>query len=141
MSELKTKVNDASVDKFIGSIENSDKRKDAKKIIDMMSEVTKETPRMWGSSIVGFGKYHYKYPSGREGDWMKVGFSPRKLNLTLYLGYVVKAEDDVLKLLGKYKLGKGCLYINKLSDVDESRLRLLVKQSYERMDQYDSVEK
>ena len=133
MSELKTKKNEASVEGFLKSVENEKRREDSFVVLDLMKEVTSEKPTMWGTSIVGFGSYHYKGASGREGDWMKVGFSPRKQNMTLYIMDGFGSYDSLLDKLGKYKTGKSCLYINKLEDVDQTVLRKLVKQSFKSM--------
>ena len=130
MSEVKTKKNEASVEGFLKSVENEKRREDSFVVLDLMKEVTGEKPTMWGTSIVGFGSYHYKGASGREGDWMKVGFSPRKQNMTLYIMDGFGSYDSLLDKLGKYKTGKSCLYINKLEDVDQTVLRELVKQSF-----------
>jgi hypothetical protein len=128
--ENKTQVNDASVADFINSIEDEQKRNDSLEIIRMMQQVTKEQPKMWGPSIVGFGSYHYKYESGREGDSPRIGFSPRKQNMTLYLSRGIENNQDLLKNLGKHSTGKGCLYIKKLSDVDKDVLKELLSQSH-----------
>jgi Domain of unknown function (DU1801) len=133
MSDVKTKKNEASVDGFLKSVENEKRREDSFVVLDLMKEVTGEKPTMWGTSIVGFGSYHYKGASGREGDWMKVGFSPRKQNMTLYIMDGFGSYDSLLDKLGKYKTGKSCLYINKLEDVDQTVLRKLVKQSFKSM--------
>jgi len=133
MSEPKTKKNSAGVEGFLKSVENEKRREDSFAVLDLMKEVTGEEPTMWGTSIVGFGTYHYKYASGREGDWMKVGFSPRKKNLTLYIMEGFSSYDSLLDKLGKYSTGKSCLYINKLEDVDQAVLKELVKQSVETM--------
>lgn len=133
MAELKTKVNKASVDKFVKSIKDEQTREDCYKILDIMQKATKAEPKMWGTSIVGFGDYHYKYASGREGDWFLVGFSPRKQNLTIYLMDGLDVHKDLLKKLGKYSTGKGCLYIKKLEDVDIKVLKELVSKSVKRM--------
>ena len=132
-AELKTKVNTASVEGFLNSVEDEQKRADCFEILKMMKQVTKETPRMWGSSIVGFGSYHYKGASGREGDWMLTGFSPRKQNLTLYLMGGFDLHKDLLKKLGKYKTSVGCLYIKTLDDVDKTVLKKLVTESVKTM--------
>ena len=129
MAELKTKVNDASVTAFLNKIEDEEKRKDSFEILKIMTQVTKEEPKMWGSSIVGFGSYHYKGASGREGDWLLTGFSPRKQNLTLYLMGGFNTHTDLLKKLGKHKTSVGCLYIKKLEDVDVKVLKELIKKS------------
>ena len=131
--ELKTIVNDASVEGFLNSVADEQKRKDCFEILRLMEQVTKEAPKMWGSSIVGFGSYHYKGASGREGDWMLTGFSPRKANLTLYILGGFDLSRDLLMKLGKHKTGKGCLYINKLDDVDKEVLKELVAESVKTM--------
>lgn len=132
MAELKTKKNNESVDDFINAVESEQKRNDAFEILEMMKQITKEKPKMWGSSIIGFGDVRYKYASGREGDWFKVGFSPRKANVSLYLmGCDISKADSILGRLGKYKTGKGCLYINKLADIDKEVLKELIKEGYE----------
>ncbi len=120
----------ASVAKFIDAVENETRRKDAKTLLAMMKKVTGEKAVMWGPSIIGFGKYHYKYESGREGDMCLVGFSPRKANMVLYvLGY--GEGEPLLKKLGRHKHGVSCLYVNKLDDVDLGVLEKLIKKSYE----------
>jgi hypothetical protein len=129
MYELKTKINDADVAAFLHSVEDEQKRQDAFAILEMMREITGEEPKMWGPSIVGFGSYHYKYPSGQEGDWFRTGFSPRKQNLTLYIMNGVETYPDHLARLGKHKIGKSCLYIKKLADVDMEVLREMIRQS------------
>jgi hypothetical protein len=127
--ELKTKVNDASVEGFLNSVTDEQKREDCFEILRLMEQVTKEEPKMWGSSIVGFGSYHYKGASGREGDWLLTGFSPRKENLTLYIMGGFDLHQDLLKKLGKHKTSVGCLYIKKLDDVDKEVLKELVAES------------
>ena len=133
MSDVKTRKNEASVEGFLKSVENDKRREDSFVVLDLMKEVTGEKPTMWGTSIVGFGSYHYKGASGREGDWMKVGFSPRKQNMTLYIMDGFDSNDSLLQKLGKYKTRKSCLYINKLEDVDQTVLRKLVQQSFKSM--------
>lgn len=133
MSELKTQKNDASVEDFLEGVENEQKRDDSKRIVELMHDVTGEDPAMWGESIVGFGEYTYRYASGREGEWMLVGFSPRKQNLTVYIMSGFKEYEDLLRRLGKHKTGKSCLYINKLDDVDIEVLEELVAKSVEHM--------
>ena len=128
-AELKTKVNEASVTGFLNGVEDEQQRKDSFEILRMMEQVTKEQPKMWGTSIVGFGTYHYKGKSGREGDWMIIGFSPRKQNLTLYLPGGLEKHQSLLSKLGKHSTGKGCLYIKRLSDVDPNVLRQLLTES------------
>jgi hypothetical protein len=131
MAELKTKLTDASVEAFLNTLEDESKRKDAQTILQMMQDVTGEAPRMWGNSIVGFGSYRYKYASGKEGDWMLTGFSPRKQNLTLYIMSGFEINADIMSRLGKHTTGKGCLYIKKLKDVDPTVLRELITKSVE----------
>ena len=126
MAELKTKATQASVDRFLQRIKDEKKRQDCYQILTMMKKATKAEPKMWGTSIIGFGDYHYKYASGRENDWFITGFSPRKQNLTLYILSGFDGQDELLSKLGKYKTGKGCLYINKLDDVDTKVLNELV---------------
>lgn len=133
MAEPKTKPTDQSVEDFLNAISNEQKRADAFAILKLMKQVTRAEPQMWGSSIVGFGRYHYKYASGHEGDAPLAGFSPRKQNLTLYLMLGIDDYSDLLKKLGKHKTGKGCLYINKLTDVDLPTLKELVKRSVKRL--------
>ena len=133
MAELKTKVNDASVDKFLQGVKDEQVREDCYRILDIMQKGTKAEPKMWGKSIVGFGSYHYKYASGREGDWMLTGFSPRKRNLTLYIMPGFDEYDGLLKKLGKHTTGVSCLYIKKLEDVDTKVLQELVTKSVKKM--------
>jgi hypothetical protein len=133
MSELKTQKNNASVEDFLEDVDNERKREDSKRIVELMREVTGEQPAMWGDSIVGFGEYTYRYASGREGNWMLVGFSPRKQNFTLYIMSGFDKYDNLLERLGKHKTGKSCLYINKLDDVNMDILQELIKQSVEHM--------
>jgi nucleoid DNA-binding protein len=127
----KTRESDASVSDFINAIEDEVKRNDAWKLVDIMTGITGKPPKMWGPSIVGFGTYHYKYESGREGDMPIAGFSPRKAAITLYLNSATgwDANDDLLDMLGKYKLGKGCLYVKWLADVDMEKLTALIERS------------
>ena len=127
--ELKTQANDASVTDFLASVEPERRRRDALVIRDMMARITGCPPRMWGSSIVGYGSYHYKYESGREGDWFLTGFSPRKQSLTLYIMSGFSRYDALMKKLGKHTTGKSCLYIKKLEDVDLDVLRELIEGS------------
>ncbi len=129
MAELKTQVNDASVEAFLNTIEDAQKRQDSFTVLELMKEVTGAEPKMWGSSIIGFGDTHYKYATGREGDWFLTGFSPRKQNLTIYISGGFAEHAELMQTLGKHKIGKGCLYINKLSDIDQAKLRELVKRS------------
>ena len=126
MAELKTKKNNAGVAAFLNGIEDKQKRADAKKVSAMMRAATGSRAKMWGTAIVGFGSYHYKYASGREGDWMLVGFSPRKQNLTVYIMPGFKQFDALMAKLGKYSTGKSCLYLKRLADVDERVLEKLI---------------
>ena len=129
MTELKTKVNDQSVAAFLDGIADEGRRQDCYTILEMMQKASRAEPKMWGDSIVGFGSYRYKYASGREGDWLLTGFSPRKQNLTLYIMSGFSDFGELLSRLGKHKTGKGCLYIKKLTDVDLSVLQELIDQS------------
>jgi hypothetical protein len=137
VADPKTKKNDASVEAFLNAVEHDGKRADSFAILDLMREVTGEEPAMWGGSIVGFGEYTYQYASGGEGEWPLTGFAPRKKNLTLYIVPGFDAYESLLENLGKFKTGKSCLYINKLSDVDLEALRELIRQSVEHMKQQD----
>jgi hypothetical protein len=135
VAELKTKKTEASVDAFLQNIADPKQRDDAIRVMKLMREITGEPPKMWGTSIVGFGNYHYKYDSGQEGDWFIAGFSPRKGNLTLYLMPGFDGYAKLLEGLGKYKTGKSCLYIKNLDDVDWPTLTELVRQSVAQMRQ------
>jgi hypothetical protein len=131
MAELKTKQTDESVVKFLNTIQDATRRKDCFEIAEMMKRASKCPPKMWGTAIIGFGSYHYKYESGHEGDACLIGFSPRKQNITLYILGGIINHRDLLNKLGKHKTGKGCLYINKLSDVDALILEELIKISFD----------
>lgn len=131
MAEQKTKPTNVSIGDFINTVEDETKRDDSYSLLKIMKEVTGEEAVMWGPSIIGFGNYHYKYPTGTEGDWMLTGFSPRKQALTLYIMAGFTNYDDLLSKLGKYKHGKSCLYVKKLEDVDEKILRKLIASSIE----------
>jgi hypothetical protein len=131
MVELKTKATDASVEAFLEAVEHPTRKADGLELLEIMKDVTQEKPVMWGTSIVGFGTHHYKYASGREVDWFKVGFSPRKRSLTIYLTPGLDDIDDLREELGKHRVGKGCLYINKLLDVDTDVLKKIIKKSIE----------
>lgn len=133
MAELKTQKTEASVKDFIASIPDETRQRDVATLCDLLQQVTHAQPKMWGPSIVGFGDYHYKYASGRENDWFPIGFSPRKQNLTLYAMGGFEPHANLLARLGKHKLGKGCLYINKLSDVDMNVLKQLLKDCLENL--------
>jgi hypothetical protein len=133
MAELKTQPTKQSVKDFLRQVQDEKRRADCEVIVKIMSDATGAKPVMWGSSIVGFGRYRYKYDSGREGEWMITGFSPRKNDLTLYLMGCVEGFPKLMKRLGKHKTGKSCLYIKKLDDVDLDVLRELVTESVARM--------
>jgi hypothetical protein len=134
MSELKTTMNEASVPDFIHAVPDETKRKDSLTLLELFTKITGETPKMWGTSIIGFGQYHYKSErSKQEGDWPLTGFSPRKQNLTLYIMPGFDDYADLLKDLGKHKTSVGCLYINKLADVDLAVLEKLVAKSFSAM--------
>ena len=129
MSDLKTKKTRQDPEAFIEKVEHETRRKDSRIIYKMMSKITGDSGSMWGSSIIGFGHYHYKYASGREADWFLTGFSPRKASLSLYIMTGFKHYEEILSRLGKFKTGKGCLYINKLDDVDLNVLEELISES------------
>ncbi|GAA0893166.1 hypothetical protein GCM10009122_28450 [Fulvivirga kasyanovii] len=133
MAELKTKLNDESVEDFLNSVEDEQKKKDSFEVLNIMKQITGAEPKMWGSSIVGFGNYHYVYDSGREGDWFIAGFSPRKQALTLYIMAGFARYNELLQKLGKYKTGKSCLYVKKLQDIDLEVLKELIGSSVEYM--------
>lgn len=133
MAENKTKATKVSVAEFINSIEDRQKRADARKVAAMMRRATGKRAKMWGASIVGYGTYHYKYESGREGDFMITGFSPRRQALTVYVLPGFGRFDTLMGKLGKYKTGKSCLYIKRLSDVDEKVLEKLIDGSVKYM--------
>jgi hypothetical protein len=129
MAELKTKLNDASVEDFLNAIQDEQVRQDCWTIAEMMRNATKAEPKMWGANIVGFGSRRYKYASGREGDWMEVAFSPRKQNITLYLSSSFEGRDELLTQLGKHTCGKSCVYLKRLSDVHLPALKKLIQAS------------
>ena len=129
MSQLKTQPNKASVKDFVNAIKDPQKQADSRELLKMMGEITGNRPKMWGTSIIGFGSFHYRYASGREGDWFLTGFSPRKQALTLYIMEGFNRHASLLKKLGKHSTGKGCLYFKKLEDVDRKVLRDLIQSS------------
>jgi len=135
-SDMVTVPTKASVAKFIDAVENETRRKDAKTLLAMMKKITCDKAVMWGPSIIGFGTYHYKYESGREGDFMLVGFSPRKANMVLYVLGSLKDDDPLLGKLGKFRRGRSCLYVNKLDDVDHGVLEKVIKKSYDTTKKY-----
>ncbi len=133
MAEIKTKPNSASVDDFINSVENLQKRNDSFVLLEMMKKAIGEEPQMWGSSLIGFGNVRIKSPAtGREVDWLRIGFSPRKANLSLYISGNMKLYEPELIKLGKHKTGVGCLYINKLDDIDLQILQKIIEDSLQR---------
>ena len=133
MSDNKTVPTRASVTEFMNSIADPQQKADARKVASIMRKVTGKRARMWGPSIVGYGTYHYQYASGREGDFMLTGFSPRKQALTVYIMAGFGKYGALMKKLGKYKTGKSCLYIKRLSDVDEKVLQRLIDESVKYM--------
>jgi hypothetical protein len=134
VAEIKTKENDASVEAFINSVPDEEKRKDSFTILDLMQKATGEKPKMWGASLIGFGNKRYKSPaSGREVDWFIIGFSPRKANFSLYISFNLEQYTETLNKLGKHKTGMGCLYINKLKDIDLNILKDLINDAARNM--------
>ena len=130
MAEIKTKPTAASVEDFINTVKDEQKRKDSFVILEMMKKASGEEPKMWGSSLIGFGNVRLKSPAtGREVDWLRIGFSPRKANLSLYITGGIKKHAVALKKLGKHKTGVGCLYINKLEDIDIKVLKGMIEVS------------
>ena len=136
MAELKTKPTDASVKDFLNQITDKQRRDDCFAIAKLMEEATGAKAKMWGPSIVGFGTFHYKYESGREGDWLLTGFSPRKNELTLYLMMGFEKHRELMLQLGKYKTGKSCLYIKRLDDIHVPTLKKLLKASLKQLREY-----
>jgi hypothetical protein len=134
MADLKTTRNQASVAEFLDAVADPRRRADAQAVCALMTDVTGAEPTMWGPSIVGFGAYHYRYATGREGDWPAVGFSPRKQALTMYLSAGFDGYDDLLARLGPHSVGKSCLYVKRLSDVDLDVLRDLVAGGFRQLD-------
>jgi hypothetical protein len=131
MAELKTKKTELSVESFLNKIPEVQKREDAFILLKLMEEVAKTQGKMWGSAIIGFGDKHLKYDSGRELDWFSIGFSPRKQNFALYISGAVQNQQSLLKKLGKFKTGKGCLYINKLAEVNTDILKQIMEKGLE----------
>lgn len=129
MAENKTKPTDQSVKAFINALDDEQKIADSSALIDLMKEVTGCEPKMWGSSIIGFDQYHYKYESGREGDFLKVGFSPRKREFSIYLMCSFDKNQELMEKLGKHRTGKSCLYVKRLEDIDIDVLKELIKES------------
>ncbi len=133
LAELKTKQNDASVEDFLAGVAHDRRREDSLALLDLFKRLTGEPPKMWGSSIIGFGTYEYRYASGRTGAWPRVGFSPRKQSLTIYAMPGFSNREELLGRLGKHRTGRSCLYINKLADVDMAVLAEIVESSLETM--------
>lgn len=129
MKQNKTQKTNESVELFLSAVKDDQKQTDSYALVEMMGMITKTAPHLWGTTIIGFGEYHYRYKSGREGDWFLTGFSPRKQALTLYLMCDLSHEDLNFSGLGKYKKGKGCLYIKRLSDINTAILERLIHQS------------
>ena len=136
MAEIKTKPSEQSVTDFLNKIPDAQRRADCFAVAKLMEEITGSKPKMWGPSIVGFGSYHYKYASGREGDWLITGFSPRKQDLTLYIMMGFEKHAALMKELGKHKTAKSCLYIKKLSDIHLPTLKKLIKASVKDLNAY-----
>jgi vacuolar-type H+-ATPase subunit I/STV1 len=130
--EMKTTENEVSVSDFLKTVEDVSKRNDSLELVKIMEEITQSTAKMWGPAIIGFGKYHYKYESGREADMLRVGFSPRKDALALYIGANSQENLDIISNLGKYKTGKSCLYVKKLTDINLDVLKVITKRGFER---------
>ena len=141
MAEAKTKPTNQSVEEFLNEISDEERRADCLQLAKIMEEITGEKPKMWGPSIVGFGSYHYKYASGREGDWPMTGFSPRKKDLTLYLMMGFTKHGELLEKLGKHSTAKSCLYIKRLSDIHVPALKKLIKISIKDLEAYIKSQK
>jgi len=136
MAEMKTKPTNESVKDFLNRIPDAERREDCLAVAKMMEDITGEKPKMWGPSIVGFGSYHYKYASGREGDWPMAAFSPRKKDLTVYLMMGFEKHTELMEKLGKYSHAKSCLYIKRLSDIHLPTLKKLIKTSIKELNAY-----
>jgi hypothetical protein len=134
MSDLKTQPTGASVDAFIDGLDSERRRDESRRLVEILRDVTGEGPEMWGEKIVGFGRYHYRYASGREGDWMRIGFAPQTRHLALYcMGGTADAHADILERLGPHRTGSGCVYVTRLDKVDEDVLRELFEASLARL--------
>jgi hypothetical protein len=129
MADLKTQPSDASVDQFIQAVPDEQRRQDAVALLALMQRITQQEPQLWGGTMVGFGRYHYTYASGRSGTWFITGFAPRKRETTVYIMPGFEPYAALLEQLGKHRLGKSCLYIKRLSDVDRQVLETLISQS------------
>ena len=141
MYKVKTHVSDLSVKEFIENVPNPRRREEAYRLLDLFSDATGMTPRMWGESIIGFGKYHYRYATGHEGDAMMLGFSPRKAKISLYLAIYTKEGEELLKSMGKTTHGKVCVYVNKMEDIHEEILWKLIAYTVKYMEEHYEVVK
>jgi hypothetical protein len=131
-AQNKTVANNASIIDFLASLDDDQQRRDSESLIEIMQDITGEPPVMWGTAIIGFGNVHVTSPSGREVDWLRIGFSPRKGKLSLYVTFDAQKYQTELDKMGKHKIGKGCIYINRLSDVDTSKLTSIIKTAYDK---------
>lgn len=131
MAELKTRPSDRDVRAFLSALEDEQQREDAFALLNLMQEITGQPPRLWGENIIGFGEYHYRYASGRQGDWPTVAFAPRKRELVLYIMSGFEAYPALMQRLGKYRTGKSCLYVRRLKEIDLPTLRELIRKSVE----------
>lgn len=138
MGEPKTKPTNQNVEEFLNRLPDEKKRRESFTLLKLMRRITKTEPQMWGNSMIGFGQYHYRYASGREGEWFLTGFSPRKANLTLYLMAGLEQYGELLQALGKCKIGKSCLYISKIEDIDLSILEKLIQESVRALREKDA---
>jgi hypothetical protein len=141
MSSLKTKPNNDSVSEFLSNIFPEIRKKDGQKLVEIFSEDTNELPMLWGPSIVGFGTYTYSYPSGKTMEWFPVGFSPRKQAISIYLMQSLEELASDLNQLGKHKTGKSCIYINKLTDIDEKILRKMIRETHQLLTKNSEIRK
>ena len=132
-SYLKTKETDDDVRTFLDNLQDKAQQDDSYRLVELMTEITDLKAKLWGSNMIGFGKYAYKTKAGKVGEWFLTGFSPRKNNISLHLMFGLEDETDLLNQLGRHTIGKGCLYIKKLSDVDESTLKKIIERTFERM--------
>ncbi len=139
MAENKTKATKSSVAGYVKAVKDEGVRQDCERLITIMKRVSKSDPIMWGSAIIGFGSYHYKYESGREGDICSIGFSPRKAALTIYMMGGLHSDEKAFQSLGKYKTGKGCLYIKRMSDVNEAALEKILRNAFKKAGRFRSA--
>jgi hypothetical protein len=139
MAEIKTKVGQENITDFLNTITPEQKKKDAFQLLELFQKITGLTPQLWGGAIVGFGKYDYQQKGGQKGEWFLTGFSPRKSNISIYLMAGFEPYESLLKQLGKHKTGMGCLYINKLSDIDISILEQIARASFEEMKKKSTI--